>query len=225
MRYKGKYCSIKPPHRRKGNRIWISTVCALLAVLVIVTGTVFAKYKQSITFNPVNLTVSSGHLADVFTLQEHLAVRQSDGTYTLNKAQTVASNAYSVIPGVSIPKDPHFTLKGKSKLPAYLYVEIIDGLGTSGLSYSVSDQWLDLDLTGKNGGKVYVYTGGTGSAKLLKEDFNVTEIYILQDDQVTVSSASTSGFDVSLTFHGYLAQASLAGNAKSVYTSCFGGGN
>ena len=222
MRYKGKYCSAKPPRKRKNNKIWISAVCVLLAVFVITTGAVFAKYKQSVPLQG-SLTVSSGHLVDVFTLQEHKAVR-NNGIYILDDSQTVTSNAYQALPGVSIPKDPHFTLTGKSKVPAYLYVEVIDDFGTSGLEYSLTGDWFDLDLTGQNGGKVYVYTGGTGSAKLLDENFNVSTIYILQNNQVTVSKDSTFGFDVSLSFHGYLAQASQVLSAKTAYTTCFGGG-
>ena len=222
MRYQGKYCSVKPPRKRKNNRIWISAVCVLLAVFVITTGAVFAKYKQSVPLQGT-LTVSAGQLANVFTLQEHKAVR-SNGTYTLDNTQTVTSNTYQALPGVAIPKDPHFTLSNKSKVPAYLYVEVIDNLGASCLSYSLASDWLDIDITGQSGGKVYVYTGGTGSAKLLDENFNVSTIYILQYNQVTVGKGSTSGFNVSLSFHGYLAQASAGTDAKTAFINCFGGG-
>lgn len=223
MRYKGKCCSAKPPRKRKNNRIWISAVCVLLAVFVITTGTVYAKYKESVPLQGT-LTVSTGQLANVFTLQEHKAVRNSDGTYSLHNSETVTSNTYQVTPGVAIPKDPHFTLSNKSKVPAYLYVEVIDNLGASGLSYGLTSDWLDIDITGQSGGKVYVYTGGTGSAKLLDENFNVSAIYILQYNQVTVGKGSTSGFNVSLSFHGYLAQASAGTDAKTAFIYCFGGG-
>ena len=222
MRYQGKYCSAKPPRKRKNNRIWIGTVCALLAVAMIATGTVYAKYKESVSLQGT-LTVSAGQLANVFTLQEHKAVR-SNGTYTLDNTQTVTSNTYQALPGVAIPKDPHFKLSNKSKVPAYLYVEVIDNLGASGLSYGLTSDWLDIDITGQSGGKVYVYTGGTGSAKLLDENFNVSTIYILQYNQVTVSKESTSGFNVSLSLHGYLAQASAGTDAKTAFINCFGGG-
>jgi hypothetical protein len=103
-------------------------------------------------------------------------------------------------------------------------VEVIDNLGASGLSYGLTSDWLDIDITGQSGGKVYVYTGGTGSAKLLDENFNVSTIYILQYNQVTVGKGSTSGFNVSLSFHGYLAQASAGTDAKTAFINCFGGG-
>ena len=222
MRYQGKCCSAKPPRKRKNNRIWISAVCVLLAVFVITTGAVFAKYKRSVPLQGT-LTVSAGQLANVFTLQEHKAVR-NNGIYILDDTQVVTSNTYQVLPGVAIPKDPHFKLSNKSKVPAYLYVEVIDNLGASGLSYSLTSDWLDIDITGQSGGKVYVYTGGTGSAKLLDENFNVSTIYILQYNQVTVGKGSTSGFNVSLSFHGYLAQASAGTDAKTAFINCFGGG-
>ena len=224
MRYKGKYCSAKPPRKRKNNKIWIRTVCVLLAVFVITTGVVFAKYKQSVPLEG-SLTVSSGHLADVFTLQEHDAVRNSDGTYSLDTTKTVLSNEYSVVPGVSILKDPHFTLNGKSKVPAYLYVEIIDNLSGSGLSYQLTSEWKNLNMTGQNGGALYVYTDGTDAAKLLDENFADKDVYILQDNKITVSQSSTSSFDGSLSFYGYLAQASDVTTAETAYTTCFGGGN
>ena len=222
MRFKGKYCSAKPPRKRKNNKIWISIVCVFLAVCAMATGAVYAKYKKTVSLQG-SLSVSSGHLADVFTLQEHKAVR-NNGTYTLDDTKTVTSNVYQALPGVAIPKDPHFTLTGKSKVPAYLYVEVIDDFGTSGLEYSLTGDWLDLDLTGQNGGKVYVYTGGTGSAKLLDENFSVAKIEILQGNQITVSKEGRSAFAVSLYFHGYLAQASQVLSAKTAYTTCFGGG-
>lgn len=221
MRYKGKHC--KDNGKSKYRTLGV-VMCILVVAVAIAAGGVYSKYKETVTLDSVNLTVSSGKLADVFTLQEHKAVQNSNGTYSLGTA-VVTSNNYRVLPGVALPKDPYITLTGKSKVASYLYLEIIDNANGTDLSYSLTDDWMDLNLTGDKGGKVYVYTGGKNTAALLKEDFSDEQLFILENNQITVSKANKSSLDVTISFYGYLAQASLADNARDVYTTCFGGGN
>lgn len=211
-------------HYKQKNKISIIIVCILVVLVAVATGGVYSKYKQTLTLNPTSLTVSSGKLANVFTLQEHKAVQNSNGTYSLG-TDIVLSNSYRVLPGVALPKDPYFTISGKSKVVSYLYVEVIDNSTGADLSYSLTDKWMDLNLIGEKGGKVYVYTDDGNSATLLKEDFSADKLFILQSNQITVNKANNPNLEVALSFYGYLAQASLANNAKDVYTTCFGGGN
>lgn len=211
----------------KGNKKRVTLIVSILVVLILAlaTGGVFSKYKETVNLNSVNLQVSSGKLASVFSLQEHEAVQNADGTYKLG-ADLVTSNSYRVLPGVAIPKDPHFTLNKQTQLEAYLYVEIIDNLGSKGLSYILTNDWKALGVKGDNGGDVYVYSGGTNAAKKITKDFNESPVYILKDNKITVSSENKSDLGtVNVSFYGYLAQASLANTAKDVFTKCFGGGN
>lgn len=212
-------------HFNRKNIVLTIIIC-ILAVLLAATGGVLSKYKEAVTLDS-NVTVSSGKLASVFTLQEHMAVQNSDGTYSLDlSVDPVQNNSYKVLPGVALPKDPYFTITKKTDIEAYLYVEIIDGLAGTGLNYAVTTDWKDLGITSTKGGKVYVYTGGEANAKKLTDGFSENALYILQDDQITVTSENKSDLgEVTLSFHGYLAQASLANDATAVFTTCFGGTN
>lgn len=213
----------------KGNKKRVTLIVSILVVLILAlaTGGVFSKYKETVNLNSVNLEVSSGKLASVFSLQEHKAVQKPDGTYVLDLAvEPVTANSYHVLPGVAIPKDPYFTLNKQTKIEAYLYVEIINNLGSKGLSYSLTNDWVALGVKGDNGGDVYVYSGGTNAAKKITKDFNNDELYILKDNKITVSSENKSDLGtVNVSFYGYLAQASLASTAIDVFTQCFGGSN
>lgn len=211
----------------KGNKKRITLIVCFLVVLILAlaTGGVFSKYKETVNLNSVNLQVSSGKLASVFSLQEHKAVQKSDGTYELG-TEVVNSNSYRVLPGVAIPKDPYFTLNKQTEIEAYLYVEIINNLGSKDLSYSLTNDWKALGFKGAKGGDVYVYSGGTNAAKKITKNFNESPVYILEGNQITVSNENKSSLgEVNVSFYGYLAQASLANTAKDVFTQCFGGGN
>ena len=210
----------------KRKNIVLTIIICILAVLFVATGGVLSKYKEAVTLDS-NVTVSSGKLASKFSLQEHKAVQNPDGTYSLDlSVDPVQNNSYKDLPGVALPKDPYFTITKQTEIEAYLYVEIFDTLGDNGLTYTVTADWLDLGITGTKGGKVYVYTGGEANAKKLTNGFSENALYILQDDQITVSSENKSDLgEVTLSFHGYLAQASLAADATAVFTTCFGGTN
>lgn len=205
-------------HNGNKKSVWLILACILVALSV---GSVFAKYQKTVKLNSVNFTVSGGKLAEACTLKEHVAVQNSDGTYSLG-AETATSNRYGITPGITLPKDPYFTVEGKSKVAAYLYVEIADS-SAGKLSYSLTDDWMALGLTGEHGGSVYVYTGGTSSASLLTQDFSADKLYVLQNNQISVSQTASNVSSASLDFYGYLAQASLAENAADVFTTCFGG--
>lgn len=210
-------------HLKRKKDIFIVATCILVVLFASITGGVFSKYKETVTLSPVSLTVSGGHLADVFTLKEHNAVQNSDGTYSLGTS-VVTANTYRVLPGLTVPKDPYFTIQGKSKIASYLFVEVVNSSSTD-LSYTLNGNWMDLNLTGAKGGKVYVYTGGGNTAKILDQNFTTQQIFVLNNNQVTVSSVNKASLNVALSFHGYLAQVSLADTPSGVYTTCFGGGN
>ncbi|MBR5786614.1 MAG: hypothetical protein IKY41_07970, partial [Clostridia bacterium] len=203
-----------------------SFVCILVVLLAIATGGVFSKYQQSVVANEeVNIKVSSGVLASVFTLQEHKAIQTDDGNYHLDANIPVFENTYYVLPGVDLPKDPHFTILKETDVEAYLYVEIINNLGdNNGLSYEVTTDWKKLDIKGENNGDLYVYTGGEETAKAITKGFDTQDagLMILQDNKIAVDPVNKSSItEVSISFYGYLAQASRGNDASSVFTNCF----
>lgn len=183
---------------------------ALTLLLAALMGFAVGKYKNTISIK--GTITFSARLAEDVLLQEHEAVRQPDGSYQLNTGKTLQGNTYKLIPGLDIPKDPHIIIKGKTPIPAYLYVEIVDTLDTAKIgqedvkliSYAVADSWERTDLTGANGGTVYKY-----NTVLSNENFS-DPIYILADNGITVSQyvksydyTANSDQDV-LKFYAYL---------------------
>lgn len=205
------------------------TLLTILAVMLVcciaVTGTLavlFAKTSEPV----VNTFTAAGDgklVTGDFTLKEHIAAKQNDGSYTLTDAltnNTVKGNDYYVLPRTDLPKDPFITITGKTNAPAYLYVEVVDGL-PSGMHYAMADCWTRLEgVTGNNGGVIYVYNNGT---PIDEESTGLNNISIIKNDTITVDDVPglTEGQEVSLSFYAYLGQASV-GTAAEAYTACFG---
>lgn len=168
-------------------RLWPLMMAAVL-VLGSMVGVALGKYIHS---TELEATVTfSAKLADSIVLEEHEAVRQSDGSYKLDNTKTVTSNAYTLIPGLDVPKDPYITIKNKTPLDAYLFVEVVDTLDVhtntddstfAPVTYHMTDNWMLLKdgenpVAGKHGGTVYVYTAdGTNAAAVNDEKWTAKE--------------------------------------------------
>ena len=215
---------------KKKIRIRLLVVILLLALLIGMIGLASAKYTQTISIN--GKITFSARLADSIAVQEHKAVRQADGTYVLHDGSTkpgseetypneiVNSNAYTLIPGVYIPKDPHIVISGKTPIEAYLYIEIVDKLDTVTIDgksvklidYSVENCWEEsAAFAAKHGGKVYVYTGSDNTPYKLNST-PADPIYILENNQVTVSqyvksyNITADSDQDTLSFYAYLVE-------------------
>ena len=205
------------------------TLLTILAVMLVcciaVTGTLavlFAKTSEPV----VNTFTAAGDgklVTGEFTLKEHIAAKQTDGSYKLTEEatnNTTTGNHYDVLPKTDLPKDPYITITGKTNAPAYLYVEVVDGL-PSGMHYAMADCWTKLDgVTGNHNGVIYVYNNGT---PIDDESTGLDNISIIKNDTITVSDEPglTEGQEVSLSFYAYLGQASV-GTPAQAYTACFG---
>ena len=132
----------------------IAFLLAVLFCLSAVTFVAVAKYIKDVPFTG-NVTFTA-NLAKTFTLTESEAKRKTDGTYSLDTTTSTDENPYTLMPGVDVPKDPKITIKGKTAVPAYLYVEVCSNLPTT-VTYYMATGWTDLGITGPKGGKVYVY--------------------------------------------------------------------
>ena len=203
------------------------TILAVVLVCCIAVAGTLAVLTMAST-KPVQNTfiaAGGGELAAGLELKEHKAVPQENGTYTLDKSEVVYANEYKALPGVDLPKDPFITIDKKTDAPAYLYVEVVNGLGANGLSFSVNENWTKLnDVTGKNCGYVYVYMNG----KILTNDNAPGDVYILTADSngntITVSEnlALTGNAKVNLDFYGYMVQASAGTPSEALIAAGFG---
>ena len=204
------------------------TLLTILAVMLVcciaVTGTLavlFAKTSEPV----VNTFTAAGDgklVTGDFTLKEHIAAKQTDGSYKLTEEttnDTVKGNDYYVLPKTDLPKDPFITITGKTNAPAYLYVEVVDGL-PAGMHYNMASCWTRLEgVTGNNGGVIYVYNNGT---PIDENSTGLENIAIIAGNTITVDDVPglAEGQKVSLSFYAYLGQASV-GTPSEAYVKCF----
>lgn len=191
----------------------IAFLLAVLFCLSAVTFVAVAKYIKDVPFSG-NVTFKAD-LAETFTLTETKAVRQESGSYILSGEQ-VTQNPYTLMPGVDVPKDPKITITGKTAVPAYLYVEVLESENfPATVTYSMATGWEALGITGPKGGKVYVY--GT----VLNGTTPDLTIPILENDTLKVSQNLLRGTTATMTFYGYMAQQVSGRDEKATFTDEF----
>lgn len=198
--------------------IAVSSVLIIGAVLTMAVSESSANYKQKrmVTNAPAKITVSAD-LADSLDVLEHKAERADSGKYVLSNDKLISFNEYELMPGVSIDKDPFVRVTGKTEIPSYLYLEVIDTTGKSSDTFDFeidSTVWQVMSgVSGRNGGTVYVYAPG-GVCKLTKA--NTTgqtgniDVKILKDDKVTVTAnlnVSSNYSQSEIIFFSSMAQA------------------
>ena len=179
-----------------------------------------------------------GKLADSLTLQEHVVTKAADGSYSIaENAATISENRYDVMPGMVLPKDPFITITNKTAAPAYLYIEVVDTLTPGIYNYAIHSQWEELtDVTGPNGGKVYVLGDEGPDNTVIGTIITSTPsepYYILANNQIVVNpNVEPSTTNETMTFYAYLAQATVAttndtgatvntSNVFTVFDVCF----
>ena len=206
--------------------IAVSAVALVTAVVSVATSGTKAKYTKAVPTRQVALTVNA-ELAASLEVKEHQLTGDYYDEYELSSDTLVESNAYVLMPGVSIPKDPKVYVTGKTSIPAYLYVEVVDStyLVTSGENaafvYSLTDDWTKLtEVTGKNGGEVYVYNTVLQTEGENVQDF---EIPILTGNTITVTEKLNKGSNYSgtLTFYAYMAQKVDAQDQATTFGTAF----
>lgn len=176
----------------------------IFVLLGVLLGSVAAKYIYS---EDLTATVTfSANLADELLLQEHEAVRNADGSYKLNgnllPTESKHGNAYELLPGLDVPKDPFVKVVNKSPIGAYLYIEVEDALNDA-ITYTIdNDNWTS--LTAITDREIYVYKNGL---VLTNANCPTEAIPILKDNKITVSQdlleKNTTANDI-LTFSAYL---------------------
>lgn len=215
-------------------KIFLTILAVVLVCCISVIGTL--AFLTETTDNPVVNTFTAaggGKLIDDddgddsngkegFFLKETKVVANANGSYSfVNPKEEVESNSYKVVPSTDLPKDPYVRIVGKTEIPAYLYVEVVDGLANSGLSYTMADCWTKLDgVTGNHSGQIYVYNNGE---LVTDQTTALAQIKLLGGDKITVGDDVTIGESgIQLLFYGYLAQATAGAEAASAFHTCFG---
>lgn len=205
------------------NRLWAATMI-LVVVLSILAGSAIGKYIKTEKFTG-KLQFNADLAAD-FKLQESNAVRQNDGSYTLDTSTIVSANSYTLLPGLDIPKDPHVVITDKTAIETFLYVEVVDKTTGDAIIWKMSDQWLLLEgVQGKQDkGAVYVYAADGLTPTPLTKQPGDNVIYLLKDNTIEVSQtllgANNSG---DLVFYAAMGEVSAVttgtamARAKAIY--------
>lgn len=180
---------------KKGSRFRWPVLLLLLALMGTGIGAAMAKYvyqqqfKAQVTF--------TARLAQKLQLLESKAVATQDdpkSNYKLT-GETVTSNIYELMPGVDIPKNPYVRITGKSPIPAYLFIEVVDQTN-SAIEISLRPEWIKLDEAGivpQNGGTVYYYNDNPGEHPTPLASFDEKDFYILAEDKVRVKQTYLNG--------------------------------
>lgn len=209
----------------------LTVAIALVLVVALAVGATYA-YLKAETGEVKNTFVAGSAVADGdLELFEHVANKNTDGTYTLDPTNTTTGNKYTVMPGVNLPKDPTVNVK-EANGAYYLFVEVTKGAKVDGdtLSYTVGDKWVKLTVDGK---EVYAYTtDGTNAAVLTAKVTNVPVLASIgsTDNTITVSGDNAKISELTeansaLTFKAYACQAAGFADATEAFTTCFGTAN
>lgn len=192
----------------------VSLILIFALILGSFIGSATAKYIYS-TKLTAKVTFTA-ELAEKIELLEHQAETDygSKSNYKLTD-ETVAINAYELMPGVDIPKDPYIKITKKSPVPAYLYVEVVAETN-SAIEFEIDqDYWKKLYLTGPKGGDIWVYYIKDKDEEVLTDTNCPSKVFILEDNQITVShgflAADSETVDM-LTFWAYLYEAYKSGD-------------
>lgn len=226
-------------------RILLTALALILVCALSIMGTVaFLEAKTETVTNTFVAAGGPGPFVDEdkdgnkkFELLEYKVDQAVSGKYT-STTEEVQANSFNVLQGTTIPKQAFVKLSrtgaivdGKTitPAPAYLYIEVIDGLADQKqYTWSVDTaNWKELSgVTGPKGGKVYVHSeiiDEVATPKVLTTVAVDTKIDIITDDKVTVADQALTAGEFKVEFYGYLCQASVGAtdDPASVFTSCF----
>ena len=188
----------------KDKKYFVAALILVIAVAVAaIASAVTAKYVGQ---KDVKATIGlKADLAKSITVYEHVAKRQTDGSYELDSsAITEEGQTYMLMPGVDIYKDPTVRVTGYTGLPAYLFVVTeVSEYGTV-LGFNMADGWTS--LSGHNG----VWYKELTSADIPGEDETYKDYPVLAADnngyQITVFESLPRGSEYTFAFKAYIGQ-------------------
>lgn len=184
-------------------------------------GAVSAKYVTERTLQ--SQVTFTAKLAEKMVLEEYKVARTSEGDYEYEKSDTgnhiaVNANSYVLMPGVDVRKDPYIRITNKTPIEAYLFLEIVglppEGDG-KGVTYQLENGWKIVNgtdnqpISGKNNGRVYVYSDNNGPVALDEEftkETNFKNVLIIKDGKVNVSQELAKDVKLEIKFYAVMGE-------------------
>lgn len=218
-------------------KVLLSVLALILVCAMTIVGTVAYMKNSTGAVTNTFIAAGGGKLADGMTLTEHLVAADANGDYfyvdktdATQEAATdadkvvVQKNSYTVMPGMTLPKDPTITITGKTAAPAYLILEVINELPAA-YNVPLESAWKAImngesHVTGNHGGKLYVYNDAVNT------ETGDKTYGIIVNNEITVSNEENVDLNTEskkLEFYAYLAQANAGGEGTplSAYNACF----
>lgn len=218
-------------------KVLLSVLALILVCAMTIVGTVAYMKDSTGAVTNTFIAAGGGKLANSMTLSEHLVAPNANGDYKYAKstndgtelvnnsseASYTNKNEYTVMPGMSVPKDPMIEIHDKTDAPAYLILEVISDLPDNYFTLEscwqkVTDQ-NEKHATGIHGGKLYCHNGAvnTNTGNLTYNIIAGNKVTIPNDDTLVLPD------DAELTFYAYLAQANAGStdDPLDAYNACF----
>lgn len=194
----------------------LTTVLAIVLVVALsVAGTYAYLTAQT---DQVKNTFTAAGLASEFSLDESKANQQPDGSYTLDVRTRVQENTYSVVPTVTLKKDPTVHVTLEKNVGAYVFLAVDNNLG-DGLTATIDDtQWTALNKTYTANGAEWTiyYKQLAGSATPAQVDINV-----LAGQQIVVGDTVAEDCG-NIVFNAYLTQSAGFTSALDAWNNSWG---
>lgn len=194
----------------------LTTVLAIVLVVALsVAGTYAYLTAQT---NQVKNTFTAAGLASEFSLDESRAHQQPDGSYTLDAADRVQENTYSVVPKVNLAKDPTVHVTLEKNVGAYVFLAVDNNLG-NGLTATIDSVWKELGTTYTDAKGVewtMYYKQLDGSEKPAQVDINV-----LAGQQIVVGDTVAADCG-NIVFNAYLTQSAGFTSALDAWNNSWG---
>lgn len=195
----------------------LTTVLAIVLVVALSVAGTYA-YLTAQTKQVTNTFTAAG-LASKFTLDESKAHQQPDGSYTLDVADRVQENTYSVVPKVNLAKDPTVHVTLEKNVGAYVFLAVSNNLG-NGLTAKIDDSvWKELGTTYTDAQGVewtMYYKQLEGSATPAQVDINV-----LANQQIVVGDTVAENCG-NIVFNAYLTQSAGFTSALDAWNNSWG---
>lgn len=194
----------------------LTTVLAIVLVVALsVAGTYAYLTAQTDT---VKNTFTAAGLASEFSLDESKANQQPDGSYTLDVRTRVQENTYSVVPTVTLKKDPTVHVTLEKNVGAYVFLAVDNNLG-NGLTATIDSTWTALNTTYTDAKGVewtMYYKQLEGSATPAQVDINV-----LAGQQIVVGDTVADDCG-NIVFNAYLTQSAGFTSALDAWNNSWG---
>lgn len=194
----------------------LTTVLAIVLVVALsVAGTYAYLTAQT---DQVKNTFTAAGLASEFSLDESKANQQPDGSYTLDVRTRVQENTYSVVPTVTLKKDPTVHVTLEKNVGAYVFLAVDNNLG-NGLTATIDSTWTALNTTYTDAkGVVWTmyYKQLEGSATPAQVDINV-----LAGQQILVGDTVAEDCG-NIAFNAYLTQSAGFTDALNAWNNSWG---